>query len=90
MGIAFLLIAGGIVGWLAAVLMRQDDPAGAMRNIAIGTTGALAAGLIVSPLLGGGNLLAGGYHVSALLISLFGAVVMLAVVNMLRREWATR
>ncbi len=90
MGVAFLLIAGGIVGWLAAVAMRQDDLAGSMRNIAVGTIGAVAAGLILSPMLGGGNLLAGGYHVSALLIALFGAVAMLAVVNMLRREWATR
>lgn len=78
------------MGWLGAIIIRQDDWSGAIRNIAAGIAGALLAGLVLTPALGGGNLLTGGYHVSTLLISLFGAVVMLAGVNLLRREDISR
>lgn len=86
MGVVFLVVSGGILGWLASITMRHDDPAGIARNIAVGIGGAFFAGLVVNPLLGGGNLLAGNYRVSALLIPFLGSVALLIGVNLLRRE----
>ena len=90
MGVVILLVIGGVIGWLCAIVMYQDDWSGALRNIAAGIAGALIAGLVLTPALGGGNLLSGGYHVSGLLISLLGAITMLAGMNMLRREDISR
>jgi len=55
-----------------------------MRNILIGIAGALVTGLVINPLIGGGNLLAGQYKVDALLIALAGSVVMLLAVHLWR------
>lgn len=86
MGVIFLVVIGATLGWFASVAMHQDDRSGTLRNVAVGIAGAFFAGLVLNPLLGGGNLLAGSYHVSALLISLLGSVSLLAVVNLLRRD----
>lgn len=84
MGLIFLLVIGGILGWLAAIVARSEDYRGLARNFGAGVGGALAAGLIVTPLIGGGNLLKGEYEVAALLIALLGAVIVLVLVNLTR------
>lgn len=86
MGVIFLVVVGGALGWLASVTLDEDDQSGTLRNIAVGIAGAFFAGLIPNPLLGGGNLLTGSYRVGALLISLLGSVSLLVVVNLLRRD----
>ena len=47
--------------------------------------GAFVAGLIVNPLVGGGNINQGNFHLVSLLASLAGAIILLAVVNLFRR-----
>ena len=84
MGLVFLIIVGAMLGWLAAIIMRAEDARGMMLNVAVGIGGAVVAGLVVSPLLGGGNILAGTYSVGGLLTALFGAVAVLLAVNLLR------
>ena len=86
MGLIFLIVAGGILGWLAAIIVEADHPRGILSNAAVGILGALVAGLVVSPLVGSGNLLAGTYDVRTLLISLFGSAVLLLAVNVLRPD----
>jgi uncharacterized membrane protein YeaQ/YmgE (transglycosylase-associated protein family) len=83
MGLVFLVVVGGMLGWLAAIVMRMEDTRGIAQNVAVGIAGALVAGLVVHPLLGGGNLLEGRYSVDSLLTALFGSIVVLIAVNLL-------
>ena len=86
MGLVFLVVVGGMLGWLAAIIMRADDPRGTLRNVGVGIAGALLAGVVVAPLLGNGDILAGRYSVDGILIGLIGAVVVLLAVNLLRNR----
>ena len=76
------LIAGGALGWIASVLMRTDDH-GVLPNIAIGVVGAMLGGWI-APLLGTDPIDQTDAGASALMASLLGAVVLLAIVNGVR------
>jgi uncharacterized membrane protein YeaQ/YmgE (transglycosylase-associated protein family) len=84
MGLVFLLVVGGLLGWLAAIIMRIEDTRGVAANVAVGIAGALVAGLVVHPLLGGGSLLEGRYSVDGLLTALVGSIVVLLAINLLR------
>ena len=76
------LIAGGVLGWIASVLMDNDEH-GILLNIAIGVVGAMLGGWI-APLLGTGPIDQRSFSASALMASLLGAVVLLVVVNLVR------
>ena len=85
MGIIILIVIGGVLGWLASLVMRTDAQQGILLNIVVGIVGALLAGFIINPLIGGGNIMNGDYSLSSLLVSFLGAVVLLAIVNLIRR-----
>jgi len=80
MGIIVWLIVGGIVGWLASLIMRTDAQQGIILNIVVGIVGAVVAGL----LLGKGNINQ-GLSIETFLWSLIGAIILLAIVNLIRR-----
>ncbi|RVQ67612.1 GlsB/YeaQ/YmgE family stress response membrane protein [Croceicoccus ponticola] len=80
MGIIILIIVGGIIGWLASIVMRTNGQQGILLNVVVGIVGALLAGFIV-----GGDTIMNGFSLSALLFSFLGAVVLLAIVNLFRR-----
>ncbi|TMJ17335.1 MAG: GlsB/YeaQ/YmgE family stress response membrane protein [Alphaproteobacteria bacterium] len=83
MGIIIWLVIGGIVGWLASLIMRTDAQQGLLLNIVVGIVGAFIGGLIFS---GGTINTDGGMpSVTSFLVSLVGAVVLLAIVNLFRR-----
>lgn len=78
------LIVGGLIGWLASVVMRTDAQQGLILNIVVGIVGALLAGWLISPLVGVATInqgISGG----TILVSLLGAIVLLAIVNLLTR-----
>jgi len=81
MGIIVWLIVGGICGWLASMVMRTDSQQGIILNVIVGIVGAAIAGF----LLGGGADLNHGITIESFLYSLLGAVVLLAIVNLIRR-----
>jgi uncharacterized membrane protein YeaQ/YmgE (transglycosylase-associated protein family) len=81
-----IIIIGGILGWLASIIMRTDAQQGILLNIVVGIIGAVLGGLILAPLLGGGNITQGDFSISSLLISLLGAVILLAIVNLVTRR----
>jgi uncharacterized membrane protein YeaQ/YmgE (transglycosylase-associated protein family) len=81
MGIIVWLIVGGIIGWLASLIMRTDAQQGVLLNIVVGIVGAVIAGL----LLGGGINSGDPLSITNILYSLLGAVVLLAIVNLVRR-----
>jgi uncharacterized membrane protein YeaQ/YmgE (transglycosylase-associated protein family) len=84
MGIIIWLIVGGIVGWLASIIMRTDGQQGILLNVVVGIVGALLAGFLISPLLGIGTINS-GLSLGTFLVSLGGAVILLALVNLIRR-----
>lgn len=79
-GIIIWLIVGGVVGWLASLIMRTDAQQGVLLNVVVGIVGAFIAGLIFS-----GGTINQAVTVYSFLISLLGAVVLLAIVNLVRR-----
>ncbi len=85
MNFIILLIVGGVIGWLASLIMRTDAQQGILLNIVVGIVGSLLAGLLLSPLLGVAPITSGGLSIPTLLVSLLGAVVLLAIVNLVRR-----
>lgn len=81
MGFIVWLIVGGVVGWLASLVMRTDAQQGIILNIVVGIVGAFLAGL----LLGGGNINQDPLDITNILYSLLGAIILLAIVNLVRR-----
>ena len=79
------LVVGGILGWLASLVMKTDAQQGIGLNIVVGIVGALIGGWLISPLLGGGTINQGDFSVMGLVSSLIGAIILLAVVNLVRR-----
>jgi uncharacterized membrane protein YeaQ/YmgE (transglycosylase-associated protein family) len=85
MGILIYLIVGGLIGWIASIIMRTDAQQGIILNVVVGIVGALIAGFLVAPHLGTGTINSGDFTVTGLLVSLVGAVILLAIVNLFRR-----
>jgi uncharacterized membrane protein YeaQ/YmgE (transglycosylase-associated protein family) len=81
MGLIVWLIVGGVIGWLASIIMRTDAQQGILLNIVVGIVGAFLGGLIFS----GGSINNQGLNLYSFLVSLLGAVVLLAIVNLFRR-----
>ena len=85
MGLIILIVVGGVVGWLASLVMRTDGQQGIILNVVVGIVGALLAGLVLNPIIGGGNIMNGDLSPMSLLVSFTGSVVLLAIVNLIRR-----
>jgi uncharacterized membrane protein YeaQ/YmgE (transglycosylase-associated protein family) len=82
MGFIVWLIVGGLIGWVASMIMRTDGQQGIILNIVVGIVGAVIAGLV----LGGGSINnSNPLDLTNILWSLLGAVILLAVVNLVRR-----
>lgn len=81
MGIIIWLIVGGVVGWLASIIMRTDAQQGILLNIVVGIVGAFIGGLIFNR----GDINQAPLSLTAFLVSLVGAVILLAIVNLVRR-----
>jgi uncharacterized membrane protein YeaQ/YmgE (transglycosylase-associated protein family) len=85
MGLIVLLIVGGLIGWVASMIMRTDGQQGILLNVVVGIVGALLAGFIVTPLIGGSPITSGVISIQSVLVSLVGAIVLLAIINLFRR-----
>jgi uncharacterized membrane protein YeaQ/YmgE (transglycosylase-associated protein family) len=84
MGIIIWLIVGGIIGWLASMVMKTDGQQGIILNVIVGIIGAFIGGF-VGPMLGLGGGINGGITVMSVVVSLVGAIILLAIVNLFRR-----
>jgi len=79
------LIIGGILGWIASIIMHTNAQQGIVLNIVVGIIGAMVAGVLLTPLLGIGTINQSHLNLPALLVSLLGAIILLAIVNLFRR-----
>ena len=79
------LIVGGLIGWVASMIMRTNAQQGILMNVVVGIVGAFLAGFLLSPFLGIGTINDSNFSIAAMLVSLGGAVILLAIVNLFRR-----
>ncbi len=79
------LIVGGVIGWLASLLMKTDGQQGIFLNIVVGIVGAMLGGWFISPLVGVGTINQDNFSIGGLLVSFIGAAILLAIVNLVRR-----
>ena len=85
MNLIIWLVIGGVVGWLASLLMRTDEQQGIVLNVVVGVVGAFLAGWFISPLVGVGTINQNNFSLASVLVSLIGAVILLAIVTLFRR-----
>lgn len=85
MNLIIWLIMGGLIGWIASKIMKTDAQQGVILNIVVGIVGALVAGWFVSPLVGETTINQNNFSLAGVLVSLLGAVILLALVNLVRR-----
>ena len=85
MNLIIWLVIGGVVGWLASLIMRTDGQQGIVLNVVVGIVGAFLAGWFVAPMVGVGTINQNDFSLPGLLVSLVGAVILLAIVNLFRR-----
>ena len=79
------LVVGGLIGWVASMIMKTDGQQGVILNIVVGIVGAFLGGWLISPLVGVPTINQDAFSIGALAVSLVGAIILLAVVNLMRR-----
>ena len=82
------LVIGGLLGWVASMIMGTNARQGLILNIVVGIVGAFLGGLLLAPLFGTGTINQSDFSIGSLLVSLLGAVILLAIVNFFRRRRA--
>jgi uncharacterized membrane protein YeaQ/YmgE (transglycosylase-associated protein family) len=79
------IVVGGLIGWVASMIMRTNAQQGLLMNIVVGIVGAFLAGWFITPFLGIDTINQSNFSIPALLVSLGGAIILLAIVNLFRR-----
>lgn len=84
-GFIWFIIMGGVIGWLASLLMRRDADMGLIANVVVGIVGSFIGNSVFSFVLGSGRI--GGWppDLSGILSAVIGASALLAVVNLIQR-----
>jgi uncharacterized membrane protein YeaQ/YmgE (transglycosylase-associated protein family) len=82
------LIVGGLIGWVASIMMRTNGQQGMVLNVVVGIVGAMLGGWFISPMVGVGTINQNNFSLPSVLVSLVGAVILLAIVNLVRRGTA--
>lgn len=87
MGLILALVMGGIIGWLASKVMNRDADMGIIANVIVGCVGSILGRWLLGMVgLGSGlRLRDNAFDPMTLLTSFIGAVVLLAVVNLVKR-----
>jgi uncharacterized membrane protein YeaQ/YmgE (transglycosylase-associated protein family) len=84
MNIIVWLVVGGLIGWVASMLMGTDGRQGIVLNVVVGIVGAVLGGWLFSGVLGAGSINQGDFSVGGLAVSLLGAVILLFLVKLTR------
>jgi uncharacterized membrane protein YeaQ/YmgE (transglycosylase-associated protein family) len=80
------LVMGGLIGWVASRVMNTDKQQGIVLNVIVGCVGSMLGGFLFSFITNGTpNLRDEPFNVMTLLVALGGAIVLLGIVNLIRR-----
>jgi uncharacterized membrane protein YeaQ/YmgE (transglycosylase-associated protein family) len=83
MNIIIYLVVAAVIGWVASEIMK--DRAGLLVNIIVAILGAFLAGFFISPLLGIGTI-NDAITLPTMLVTLVGAIILIAIVHFFRRR----
>ena len=84
MGWIITIIVGGIIGWLASLIMKTDEEQNLLVNILIGIIGSLLGKWIFSDILGiGGAAVAGTFSFWGIIWGIIGSVILIAILKLL-------
>jgi uncharacterized membrane protein YeaQ/YmgE (transglycosylase-associated protein family) len=83
MNILVWLVVGGLLGWAASAVMRTQE--GILLNVVVGIVGAALGGWLLSPVMGVSTINQNNFSLPSLLVSFLGAVMLLVLVNFIRR-----
>ena len=78
------IIMGAVIGWLASMIMRTNAQQGFLLDVVVGIVGSLLGGWLLSPIFGIPSDLT-TLSIPSLLVALLGAIILLAIVNLIRR-----
>ncbi|MFH1186128.1 MAG: GlsB/YeaQ/YmgE family stress response membrane protein [Chloroflexota bacterium] len=78
------IITGALIGWVASIIMRTNSRQGTIADIVVGIVGAFVGGYLLSPLFNVSTINQGNFSLPALLVSLGGAVILLAISKLFR------
>jgi uncharacterized membrane protein YeaQ/YmgE (transglycosylase-associated protein family) len=84
MNLIVWLLVGGLIGWVASIVMGTNNRQGFILNIVVGILGAFLGGWFLSGLFGSSTINQGNFSLSGLLVSLLGAIILLAIVRLFR------
>lgn len=84
MSIIIWLVMGGVVGWIASMIMGTNARQGIILNVVVGIVGALIGGWLIGPMVGAGSINE-GITVMSFIVSLVGAIILLAILSLFRR-----
>ena len=84
------IVVGGILGWVASMIMKTNEQQGIILNIIVGIVGAFLGGLLLAPLFGTGTINQSDFSIGSLFVSFLGAIILLAIVNFFRRRRGVR
>lgn len=85
MNIIVWLIMGGLVGWIANIIIGSSAQKNIFLNIAVGIAGALLGGWLIGPILGAGSINE-GITAMSFIVSLLGAILLLAILSLFWRS----
>ena len=85
-GFILWLVIGGVIGWVASIVMKRDASQGIVLNVVVGIVGAVLGGWLIGPMLGAPSINSGQVSAASLLVSFLGAVILLAIVNLITRR----
>ncbi len=85
MNLIIWLVVGGIIGWLASVIMKTNAQQGLLLNVVVGIVGSMLGGWLISPLIGAGSINQSDFSLGGLFVSLVGAIILLAIIGLFRR-----
>lgn len=84
MNLIVWLVVGGLIGWVASMIMGTDGRQGIILNVVVGIVGAFLGGFFLSGTFGSSTINQGNFSVSGLIVSLLGAIALLAIVRLVR------
>jgi uncharacterized membrane protein YeaQ/YmgE (transglycosylase-associated protein family) len=79
------IVMGGVIGWLASIVMKTDAQQGIFLNIVVGCVGSILGRFLFQNILGGGHLRGNAFDPMTLLTAFLGALVLLGIVNLVKR-----
>ena len=85
LGILAWIVIGGVAGWLASIVMKTNSRQGLIMDIVVGIIGAFIGGFVLSFFNAGTGDAITGFNLLSLGTAFVGAIIILAILKLVRR-----